>query len=222
MTGAARRTGLVRRPPGGLLFVGMLALLVVVIVLSFGIGPLRIPPGDVVHVIAHKLGLVDAGALTQRDISVVWNLRVPRALLAVIVGASLAMAGAGLQGLFGNPLADPGIDQAQLVRDHVHHVARRNAQRTDAERQHDHDHQQREQADEQQSARRAPDQAGTSCRSRPGHAPGGASSVAASVDSACASATAPAPPPMLLTLSCVSGITQTRLANPAGVCCSDG
>lgn len=106
---APRRTGLVRRPPGGLLFVGLLALLAVVIVLSFGIGPLRIPPGDVVHVIAHKLGLVDAGALTQRDISVVWNLRVPRALLAVIVGASLAMAGAGLQGLFGNPLADPGI-----------------------------------------------------------------------------------------------------------------
>ena len=82
---AARRTGLVRRPPGGLLFIGLLALLLVVIVLSFGIGPLRIPPGDVVHVIAHKLGLVDAGALTQRDISVVWNLRVPRALLAVIL-----------------------------------------------------------------------------------------------------------------------------------------
>ena len=55
MTGAAsaRRTGLVRRPPGGLLFVGMLALLVVVIVLSFGIGPLRIPPGDVVHVVSY-------------------------------------------------------------------------------------------------------------------------------------------------------------------------
>ncbi|MCD9028292.1 iron ABC transporter permease [Luteimonas sp. BDR2-5] len=106
---AARRSGVVRRPPGGLLFVVALALLALVIVLSFGIGPLRIPPGDVVHVIAHKLGLVDAGALSQRDISVVWNLRVPRALLAVLVGASLAMAGAGLQGLFGNPLADPGI-----------------------------------------------------------------------------------------------------------------
>jgi iron complex transport system permease protein len=104
-----RRTGQVRRPPGGLLFVGMLALLALVIVLSFGVGPLRIPPGDVMHVIAHQVGLADAGTLTQRDISVVWNLRVPRALLAVIVGASLAMAGAGLQGLFGNPLADPGI-----------------------------------------------------------------------------------------------------------------
>nr|WP_058836396.1 iron ABC transporter permease [Luteimonas abyssi] len=92
-----------------MLFVGGVAVLALVIVLSFGIGPLRIPPGDVLHVIAHKIGLADAGALSQRDISVVWNLRVPRALLAVLVGASLAMAGAGLQGLFGNPLADPGI-----------------------------------------------------------------------------------------------------------------
>lgn len=101
--------GVVRRPNGGLLLVIMTLLLAVVIVLSFGIGPLKIPPTDVLHVFGTKLGLVEAGGLSQRDISVVWNLRVPRALLAVIVGASLAMAGAGLQGLFGNPLADPGI-----------------------------------------------------------------------------------------------------------------
>jgi len=37
------------------------------------------------------------------------DLRIPRALLGALVGASLAMAGASLQGLFGNPLADPGV-----------------------------------------------------------------------------------------------------------------
>lgn len=106
---AARRSGLVRRPDGRLLFAIAAALLLVAIVLSFGIGPLKVAPGTVLHVIGHQLGLAEAGELTQRDISVVWNLRVPRALLGALVGASLAMAGVALQGLFGNPLADPGI-----------------------------------------------------------------------------------------------------------------
>jgi len=101
--------GTVRRPNGVWLLVVALGLLACAIVLSFGIGPLKLPAGDVVHAIAAQLGFVDAGHLSQRDLSVVWNLRVPRALLGALVGASLAMAGAGLQGLFGNPLADPGI-----------------------------------------------------------------------------------------------------------------
>lgn len=41
--------------------------------------------------------------------SVIWDLRMPRALLALLVGAALACAGAAMQGLFRNPLADPGL-----------------------------------------------------------------------------------------------------------------
>ena len=41
--------------------------------------------------------------------SVFWDIRVPRVVLAALVGASLALAGAGVQGLFRNPLADPGL-----------------------------------------------------------------------------------------------------------------
>lgn len=41
--------------------------------------------------------------------AVFWELRLPRAVMALLVGGSLAMAGAAMQGLFGNPLADPGI-----------------------------------------------------------------------------------------------------------------
>jgi len=40
---------------------------------------------------------------------VLWNIRLPRALFAVLVGASMGMAGALTQGLFRNPLADPGL-----------------------------------------------------------------------------------------------------------------
>ncbi|QCO68718.1 iron ABC transporter permease [Luteimonas yindakuii] len=79
------------------------------ILLSFGVGPLKVAPADVLHAIGVQLGLAAPGDLSTRDISVVWNLRIPRALLGAMVGASLALAGASLQGLFGNPLADPGI-----------------------------------------------------------------------------------------------------------------
>lgn len=51
-------------------------------------------------------GAQSVGATAQ---AVVLELRLPRALMALFVGACLASAGAALQGLFGNPLADPGI-----------------------------------------------------------------------------------------------------------------
>ncbi len=43
------------------------------------------------------------------DIAVVWEVRLPRALAAAIVGAALGMSGAALQGLLRNPLAEPGV-----------------------------------------------------------------------------------------------------------------
>lgn len=49
------------------------------------------------------------GGLTPLEQNVVWNLRLPRLLLGLGTGAALAASGAALQGLFGNPLADPGI-----------------------------------------------------------------------------------------------------------------
>ncbi len=47
--------------------------------------------------------------VTQREDAVVWVIRVPRTLLGAAIGAGLAVAGATLQGIFRNPLADPGI-----------------------------------------------------------------------------------------------------------------
>ncbi len=91
-----------------MLLVALLALLGAVLA-SFAVGPLRLPPLEVMQALAVKLGLLDPQAVSSRDLAVVWQLRIPRALLGAMVGASLAMAGASLQGLFGNPLADPGI-----------------------------------------------------------------------------------------------------------------
>jgi iron complex transport system permease protein len=47
--------------------------------------------------------------LTVRDRVIIYDIRLPRTVLGVLIGASLAVAGAVLQGLFRNPLADPGI-----------------------------------------------------------------------------------------------------------------
>ncbi|MDN6123689.1 MAG: iron ABC transporter permease, partial [Brevibacterium sp.] len=88
--------------------IGLLVLALLMVV-SASVGPLRIPLGDVMRIVAAQLHLADGVDLSQRDVSVVWQLRVPRVLMGVLVGAALAISGAALQSLFNNPLADPGI-----------------------------------------------------------------------------------------------------------------
>ncbi|MFN4262443.1 MAG: FecCD family ABC transporter permease [Thioalkalivibrionaceae bacterium] len=66
-------------------------------------GPLALSIGELFTALLRH----DDGDRLARE--VLWNLRVPRVLLAMIVGAGLAVGGAVLQGLFRNPLADPGL-----------------------------------------------------------------------------------------------------------------
>jgi iron complex transport system permease protein len=89
-----------------LLFLALLLLAVVII--SVGLGPVSIPPGRVLEVISANL-LPPYQPLAGPDHAIVWNFRLARALLVVVVGASLGMAGAAFQGLFRNPLADPFV-----------------------------------------------------------------------------------------------------------------
>lgn len=98
-----------RRRRGQLMLLLVVAMLLVAVLASFAVGPLRLPPQDVLRAIVVKAGILDATQVSARDLAVVWQLRIPRVLLGAMVGAALAMAGASLQGLFGNPLADPGI-----------------------------------------------------------------------------------------------------------------
>ncbi len=55
------------------------------------------------------LGLTGGGQLAPLDRTVLYSIRLPRALGGVLVGAVLGLCGAGMQGLFRNPLADPGL-----------------------------------------------------------------------------------------------------------------
>lgn len=98
----------VRRLPLVVGAAGGAVSLVVVIVLAFGIGPIEIAPARVIRVVLHEvLGL--GGPREALETTVVMSLRMPRVLFGALAGAALAVSGAALQGLFHNPLADPGI-----------------------------------------------------------------------------------------------------------------
>lgn len=105
MTLAARY----RRRRPALVLPGLGALLLGVVVLSLGVGAMPIDPGQVVAIVAAKLGVALPVDFEPTQASVLWFIRLPRVLLGVVVGASLSVAGAAMQGLFRNPLADPGL-----------------------------------------------------------------------------------------------------------------
>ncbi|MES0881073.1 iron ABC transporter permease [Roseibium sp. SCPC14] len=79
---------------------------------SLAIGPIAIPVFDILPKIAARLFTQIEGApagVSLRDWVVVMDIRLPRVVLGALVGAALAVSGAVMQGLFRNPLADPGI-----------------------------------------------------------------------------------------------------------------
>lgn len=86
---------------------GLLLALVAVCLGALCLGAVRIPPQETLAILGAKITGGEAGA--ERFEAVVWQLRVPRLLLGLLVGAALSVAGALMQGLFRNPLADPGL-----------------------------------------------------------------------------------------------------------------
>lgn len=91
-----------------LLLFGLLLLLGIIAVVSVGLGPVSIPPRQVLTIIGTHLNPYSP-VLEGAENTIVWNFRLARVLLVLAVGASLGMAGAAFQGLFRNPLADPFV-----------------------------------------------------------------------------------------------------------------
>ena len=77
------------------------ALLVLAMLLSLGWG--AVSDTEVIG------ALLAVDGVSVRDRTIVWDIRLPRVLTGVLVGAALAVSGAIMQGLFRNPLADPGL-----------------------------------------------------------------------------------------------------------------
>lgn len=82
-------------------FIALLILLVVTATISLMVGPVRFTLAEIWH------GLTVNDETLERR--VVWELRFPRVIIGMLVGACLAIAGAILQAIMRNPLADPGI-----------------------------------------------------------------------------------------------------------------
>jgi iron complex transport system permease protein len=104
----AGSNGWAKRRPLTAVTLLLAAAAIVVALLSLGTGAVSIPAGRVAAVLAGWLAQ-DPAILAGREALVVLNIRLPRLLLGAMVGAALAVAGALMQGLFRNPLADPGL-----------------------------------------------------------------------------------------------------------------
>ncbi|SMG34917.1 iron complex transport system permease protein [Rhodococcus rhodochrous J3] len=91
-----------------LVLTGAVLALFAAMLVGILVGPAGLTPGGVLLDIADRLPLVDVDSgLSTRQQAILWNIRMPRVVLGVLVGAMLAIAGAAYQGVFRNPLADP-------------------------------------------------------------------------------------------------------------------
>ena len=92
------------------LFTVLTIALATLFVVSAGTGQLHVPPDQVLGSLFHRAGL-DIGPMPNHPFGdeALWDVRFPRVALALVVGAALATAGALMQGVFGNPLAEPSV-----------------------------------------------------------------------------------------------------------------
>lgn len=100
--------GHVRRPPALLVISGLILFLILTVVLATTIGAAGIPLSR----LPAALGLTTpapADTFHARDQLILWSIRLPRIVVAAMIGGILGAAGAIMQGLFRNPLADPAL-----------------------------------------------------------------------------------------------------------------
>lgn len=89
----------------------LIVLLLGIIIIALHLGTIKVPVLGGLQSIWQGLGIpvTVTNPLEPEQEAVLWYIRMPRILIGLMVGASLALAGAVMQGIFSNPLADPGI-----------------------------------------------------------------------------------------------------------------
>ena len=86
----------------------LLALVLAVGLVSLSLGPVDIPVGHVAWIVLSAIG-IDVPEFGRTEQLVIEQIRLPRIIVGAAVGMALGIAGATMQGLFRNPMADPGI-----------------------------------------------------------------------------------------------------------------
>jgi iron complex transport system permease protein len=96
-----------RRPPSVIIAI-LSVILALVAVASLGIGRYDIPFARVIEILRAPISPPDV-PVTPTEANVVFTVRMPRILLALLTGAGLALSGATMQGVFRNPLVGPQV-----------------------------------------------------------------------------------------------------------------
>ena len=91
------------------LFIGLGVLCLLSIWLSLALGPVSLPLFDTLRAALRLLGVPVPGEGLEQAELILGQIRLPRTLLGLAVGGVLALSGVAMQGLFRNPLADPGL-----------------------------------------------------------------------------------------------------------------
>ncbi|MGJ1362582.1 FecCD family ABC transporter permease [Sphingobacterium spiritivorum] len=92
-----------------IIIISLLIILPVTMIVAMGMGAFYIPVRDVLVLLGQKIGLASSVAVDDIYGDVLFIVRLPRVLMGVLVGAALGISGAAIQGIFRNPLAEPGL-----------------------------------------------------------------------------------------------------------------
>jgi iron complex transport system permease protein len=84
-------------------------LLVLVVIAAASIGAVYVPFMDTVKIILKNMGILKTDIINSGQESIIFYVRLPRVIVAMLVGAALSTSGCVMQSMFKNPMADPGI-----------------------------------------------------------------------------------------------------------------
>tara|TARA_B110000046_G_C13013273_1_gene407636 strand:+ start:435 stop:1472 length:1038 start_codon:yes stop_codon:yes gene_type:complete len=87
----------------------LIIILLITSLFSVGMGALSISINQIIAIIVNPIGLDTGIHFEPIQEAVFWSIRLPRIVAAILIGGALAISGACMQGLFRNPLADPGL-----------------------------------------------------------------------------------------------------------------
>jgi len=92
-----------------IILVILLIAMILTAIISLGLGAFNIPTKEVFIALADKIGLSPDATTDEMYADVLFAIRMPRVILGMLVGAALGISGAAIQGIFRNPLSEPGL-----------------------------------------------------------------------------------------------------------------
>jgi iron complex transport system permease protein len=98
-----------RAPPARFVLLGLALGLLITMAVAVAFGSVRLPFGSLLFSLAEAVGLPFGRPMAAPLETILWAVRLPRVLLAALVGGGLAVVGAALQAIFRNPMADSGL-----------------------------------------------------------------------------------------------------------------